>query len=239
LKGDLHCHSDWDGGDDSIENIAAAAMKIGYGYVGIADHTKSLKIENGLDEKKLAQRNKEIDKLNKKLKKEGRDFVVLKGCEANILNDGSIDINDKTLAEMDFVVAGIHSNLKMPKDRMTRRMARAMENPNVDIISHPTGRLLKKRDEYSIDLEKIFAAAKATRTVLEINSYPERLDLNDHNIRAAKEHGIKMVINTDSHQVGQMRFAEYGIAQARRGWAEAGDIINVWPLEKMLGFLKK
>jgi DNA polymerase (family 10) len=239
LKGDLHCHSDWDGGDNSIEQIAAAAMAMGYEYVGIADHTKMLKIENGLDEKRLAQRNLEIDKLNLSFKKEGRHFTILKGCEANILNDGSIDIDDKTLAQLDFVIAGIHSNFKMAKDQMTRRIVHAMENPNVDIISHPTGRLIKKRDEYQIDMEKIFNAAKKIGTVLEINSYPQRLDLNDRNIRLAKEYGIKMVINTDSHIIGQMRFAEFGISQARRGWATASDIINTRPLNGLLKCFKK
>jgi DNA polymerase (family 10) len=243
IKGDLHCHikwaGRWDGGANTIEEMAEMAQKMGYEYLGIANHTKFLRIEHGLNEKQLELRDKEIDKINSKLKTQNSKFKILKGCEANILNDGSIDIKDEALKKLDFVIAGIHSNFKMPKEKMTERIIRAMKNPNVDIISHPTGRIIQRRDEYQIDFEKILKAAKETGTILEINSYPERLDLNDQNIRRAKEAGVKMVINTDSHHRDQMRFIEYGIAQARRGWAEKKDIINCWPLEKMLKFLKK
>jgi DNA polymerase (family 10) len=239
LKGDLHVHSKWDGGKNSIEEIAEYAIKMGYEYVGIADHTKFLKIEHGLDEKRLRERNKEIDKLNCKLQIAKSKLRILKGCEANILPDGKIDIDDECLKEQDFVIAGVHSRFKMTKEEMTERIIRAMKNPNVDIISHPTGRLIQKRDEYEIDFDKILKVAKETGTILEINSYPERLDLNDINIKKAKEMGVKMVINTDAHHVDQMRFIELGIAQARRGWAEKEDIINCWPLEKLLKFLKK
>jgi DNA polymerase (family 10) len=183
-------------------------------------------------------RNKEIDKINKKLKIENRKLKILKGCEANILNDGSIDIKDETLKKLDFVIAGIHSNFKMEKSKMTERIIQAMKNPNVNIISHPTGRILKRRDEYQIDFDKILRAAKEFGVILEINSFPERLDLNDQNIRRAKEAGVKMVINTDSHHKDQMRFIEYGIAQARRGWAEKKDVINTQPLEKLLKYFK-
>lgn len=234
IKGDLHCHSDWDGGANSIKEMATAAQKMGYEYIGISDHTKFLRIEHGLDERKLAQRNKEIDKLNTKFK----DFKILKGCEANILNDGTIDIKDETLKQLDFVIAGVHSSFKMEKSRMTERMVKAMKNPNVDIISHPTGRLLQRRDEYQIDFDKILKVTKETGTILEINSCPERLDLNDFNIRRAKEARVKMVINTDSHHKDQMRFMEFGISQARRGWAEKEDIVNCWPLGKLLKFFK-
>jgi DNA polymerase (family 10) len=240
IKGDLHCHSNWNLRTyPTIEEIVENAKKMGYEYVGISDHTKFLRIEHGINERELEQRNKEIDKLNQKFKVQGLKFRVLKGCEANILNDGSIDIKDETLKKLDFVIAGVHSNFKMPKEKMTERIIRAMKNPNVDIISHPTGRLIQRRDEYEIDFDKILRVAKETGTILEINSYPERLDLNDQNIRRAKEAGVKMVINTDSHHKDQMRFIEYGIAQARRGWAEKKDIINCWPLEKLLKFLKK
>jgi DNA polymerase (family 10) len=239
IKGDLHLHSNWDGGKNSIEEIAEYAIKMGYEYVGIADHTKFLKIEHGLDEKQLRERNKEIDKINSKLKTQNLKLKVLKGCEANILPDGKIDINDQCLKEQDFVIAGVHSRFKMSKEEMTERIIRAMKNPNVDIISHPTGRLIQKRGEYEIDFEKILKVAKETGTILEINSYPERLDLNDINIKKAKEMGVKMIINTDAHHVDQMRFIEFGIAQARRGWTEKEDIINSWSLEKMLKFLKK
>ena len=257
IKGDLHCHSKWDGGANSIEETAEAAMKMDYQYIGIADHTKFLRIEHGLDEKKLELQKKEIEKLNSKFRIrpqpisnglgrpaliQGRwrnsKFRILQGCEANILSDGLIDIKDEALKKLDFVIAGIHSNFKMEKSKMTERIIRAMKNPNVDIISHPTGRILKRRDEYQIDFDKILRVAKETGTILEINSFPERLDLNDQNIRRAKEAGVKMVINTDSHHKDQMRFIEFGIAQARRGWAEKEDIINTQPLEKLLKFFK-
>jgi len=257
IKGDLHCHSKWDGGANSIEEIAEAAMKMDYQYIGIADHTKFLRIEHGLDEKKLELQKKEIEKLNSKFRIrpqpisnglgrpaliQGRwrnsKFRILQGCEANILSDGLIDIKDEALKKLDFVIAGIQSNFKMEKSKMTERIIRAMKNPNVDIISHPTGRILKRRDEYQIDFDKILRVAKETGTILEINSFPERLDLNAENIRRAKEAGVKMVINTDSHHKDQLRFIEFGIAQARRGWAEKGDIINTQPLEKLLKFFK-
>ena len=239
LRGDLHIHSDWNGGDNSIEELAETAQKMGYEYLGISDHTKFLRIERGLDEAKLELQRREIDKINLQLTTYNLQLRILQGAETNILNDGSIDIKDETLAKLDYVIAGVHSNFKMPKDKMTERIIKAMKNPNVDIISHPTGRLIKKRDEYQIDFERILKVAKETGTILEINSYPERLDLNDQNIRRAKEAGVKMLINTDSHHKDQMRFIEFGIAQARRGWAEKEDIINSQPLEKLLKFFKK
>ena len=238
IKGDVHVHSNWNGGKQSIREIAAAARERGYEYVGISDHTQFLKIERGLDEEQLRARNKEIEEINQELKKSGVNFTVLKGCEANIMADGSIDILDEALAEMDYVIAGVHSQFKMDREEMTRRIITAMENPHVDIISHPTGRLLKKREEYDISLDRILAAARATRTVLEINAYPERLDLNDLNIHLCKNMGIKMVINTDTHQVEQLGLMPFGIGQARRGWAEKADIINAWPVEKFLQMLK-
>jgi len=231
-------HSDWDGGVNSIESLAKAAMDLGYEYLGISDHTKFLRIERGLDEKKITQRNKEIDSINLKLKNQKSKFRILKGCEANILNDGSIDIKDAALKELDFVIAGIHSSFKVPREKMTARMIKAMENPNVDIISHPTGRILKKRDEYEIDFDKILKVAKKTGTILEISSWHERLDLNDKNIRKTKDAGVKMVINTDAHQKDQLRFMDFGVSQARRGWAGKEDIINCWPLDKLLKFFK-
>jgi DNA polymerase (family 10) len=243
IKGDLHCHIKWrgkfDGGENTLEEMAKAALELGYEYLGIASHTKFLKIEHGLDEKELEKRDEEIDKINLRFQKENIKFRLLKGCEANILNDGSLDIEANTLSKLDFVIAGIHSNFKMSKEEMTERIIKAMRNPNVDIISHPTGRIIQKRDEYQIDFEKILKVARETGTILEINSYPERLDLSDKNIKMAKEAGVKMVINTDSHQKDQLRFIEYGIAQARRGWAEKKDIINTLPLEEMLKSLKR
>jgi len=235
IKGDLHCHSNWDGGANSIAELVKLAQEMGYEYLGISDHTKFLRIEHGLDEKKLAQQRKEIDRLNSRLKK----IKLLQGAETNILNDGSIDIKDSALKELDYAIAGIHSSFKMEKEQMTERIIRAIKNPNIDIIAHPTGRILKRRDEFQCDFDKILRAAKEYNVILEINSYPERLDLNDQNIRRAKEAGVKMVIDTDAHHKDQLRYIELGIAQARRGWAEKEDIINTNSLEKLLNFFKK
>lgn len=238
LKGDLHVHCNWDGGADSIDEIVAAALALGYEYVGIADHTKFLKIERGLDEDQLRARNREIDAINARLAREGKNFRVLKGCEANIMADGAIDITDEALAELDFVIAGVHSHFKQPREEITRRILRAMRNPHVDIIAHPTGRILKRREEYEVAIDELLAAAQETGTILEINSYPERLDLGDVNIRAAKQAGIKMVISTDTHHVDQLHLMPFGISQARRGWAEKRDIINAWPVGELLRMLK-
>ncbi len=231
IKGDLHCHSNWDGGDHSIKQMIASAKEMGYEYIGISDHTKFLRIENGLNEKQLLDQKKEIKRLNK-------EFKVLQGCEANIMADGLLDIKDSVLAKLDYVIAGVHSAMKMPRDKMTQRIITAMKNPNVDILSHPTGRLLLRRDEYQIDFDKILRAAKECNVVLEINSSPERLDLKDTNIRRAKEAGVKMVITTDSHNRKQLGLIKFGIAQARRGWAEKKDIINTNSADKLLSYFK-
>jgi len=239
IKGDLHCHSDWDGGENSIEEMAKHAINVGYEYIGISDHTKFLHIENGLNEEQLLKQHEAINKLNLKFKNKNVKFLILHGCETNILNDGSVDIKDEVLEKMDYVIAGVHSSLKMPRKEMTERIIKAMNNKNIDIISHPTGRLILKRDEYQVDLEKMLKIAKETGTILEINSWPERLDLKDIYIKMAKRIGVKMIVNTDSHQKDQMRFMEFGVAQARRGWAEKSDIINTNSVEELLKYIKK
>ena len=239
LRGDLHVHSDWDGGADSIEDIAEAAMDMGYAYVGIADHTKYLRIERGLDEKRLSERNGAIDRLNGTLQAAGRSFRVLKGCEANILADGSLDMDDEALAALDFVIAGIHSHFKMAEDEMTKRVIRALRNPHVDILSHPTGRLLKRRNAYAVNFGKILEVAAKTGTALEINAWHERLDLNDENIRRARDGGVAMVVNSDAHRLDQLETVAFGVAQARRGWAEKKHILNALPLETLLRRLHK
>ncbi|MBU3895742.1 DNA polymerase/3'-5' exonuclease PolX [Patescibacteria group bacterium] len=226
IKGDLHCHSDWDGGSDSIKDMASYADSLGYEYLGIADHTKFLRIEHGLDEKQLLKQREAVKKIT--------SFKVIQGCETNILTNGTCDIKDSVLSQLDYVIAGVHSQMKMTKEEMTDRIIRAMKNPHIDIIAHPTGRLIQRRDEFLLDFDKILRAAKETGTILEINSNPLRLDLKDVNIRRAREAGVKMVINTDSHQKEQMELMEYGVAQARRGWAEKKDIVNTYSLNKLL-----
>ncbi len=238
IKGDLHCHCDWDAGENTILEMARTAMGLGYQYIGISSHTKFLRIERGLNESQLGQQRKEIDKLNRRIKNQESRIKILQGAETNILKDGSIDIKDKALKKLDYAIAGIHSSFKMDKQKMTERLIKAMKNPFIKIIAHPTGRILKRRDEYQIDFDQILRVAKQTKTILEINAFPVRLDLSDQNVRRTKEAGVKMIINTDSHQKDQMRFMNLGVAQARRGWAEKKDIINTQPLEKLLKYLK-
>lgn len=237
IKGDLHCHSTWNGGENSIIEMVKAAMDMGYEYIGISDHTKFLRIENGLNEKQLLAQHKEIEIINDKFKKQRLKFRVLHGCEANILSNGSVDIKDEVLKKLDYVIAGVHSQLKMQKSEMTARIIKAMKNKNIDIISHPTGRIVGKRDEYQLDFDKILKVAKETGTILEINS-SERLDLRDLYIRRAKAEGVKMVINTDSHHKDQLQLMEFGIGMARRGWAEKKDIINTLSAEELVKHFK-
>ncbi len=239
IKGDLHSHSSWDGGTDNIIEIAKACIDIGYQYLGISDHTKFLRIEHGLNEKELFQQRKEIDKLNAKFQMSNVKFKILQGAETNILNDGSLDIKNEALKKLNYVIAGVHSSFKMSRKEMTRRIIKAMKNPYVKILAHPTGRLIKQRDEYLADWDKIFKAAKDFGVVLEINAHPKRLDLNERNIRIAKEMGIKMIINSDAHHISQLENMRFGVFQARRGWAEKGDIINTLSLEKLINVLKR
>ena len=234
LKGDLQIQTDWTDGKNSIEEMAREAERIGHEYICITDHTKSLAMTGGSDEKKLLLQMAEIDKIQKKFKK----VKILKGAEVNIMKDGSLDIDDETLSKLDVVGAAVHSLFNLPKKDQTARIIKAMENPNVDILFHPTGRVINKRKPYEIDIEVIIKAAKRTGTVLEIDGHPWRLDLKDEHIRMAKEAGVKMVIDTDAHSIREMQYLEYGIAQARRGWCEKKDILNTLPLKHFLSSLK-
>jgi DNA polymerase (family 10) len=234
IKGDLHCHTNWSDGTQTIKEMALTAKSLGYRYLGISDHAK-LAIANGLDERRLLKQMKEIEKADKEIK----GIKILKGSEVNILADGSLDIKDDILAKLDYVIAGVHSKFKMSSKEMTERIIRAMKNPNVDIVAHLTCRKIKIREECQFDFDEILKAAKEHKVALEINSQPIRMDLNDQKIRRAKEAGVKMIINTDSHYKNQMKFMELGISQARRGWAEKRDIINTQPLGKLLKFFSR
>jgi DNA polymerase (family X) len=238
IKGDLHCHSHWGAGKgkDGIKNLVEMAMKLGYCYLGISDHTKFLAIEHGIDEKQLAEQGKYIDRLNRQLSPK---FKILKGCEANILSDGSIDIENRFLRKLDYVIAGVHSSFKMPSEKITERVVRAIKNPEVDIIAHPFGRVINRREELEINFTEIIKAAKDTGTILEINANPHRLDLKDVYIRKAKEAGIKMIIGADSHRPEQMAYMNFGLAQARRGWAEKKDIVNTFSTKGIMKFFEK
>lgn len=234
LEGDLQMHTKWSDGSNTIEEMALAARKIGHEYICITDHTGKLAVANALDEKRIMEQRKEIEKLNKKFS----DIKILQGVEVNITDDGTLDMSDKILKELGIVVASIHSGFKNQKEKITKRMIRAMENENVDIIAHPTERLITKRESYDIDLDSVFEAAKRTKTVMEINCYPERMDLKDVHVRAAVKAGVKLVISTDAHNTDQLHFIKLGIGIARRGWATKKDIINTRSLKDMLKMLK-
>ncbi len=235
LRGDLQIQTTWTDGQNSIEEMVAAAQQLGLEYIAITDHTKSLAMTGGSDEKKLHQQMKAIDKINKGV----RGFRVLKGAEVNINKDGSLDIADETLAKLDVVGVAVHSHFNLPREEMTRRVIRAIENPHADIFFHPTSRVIQKRPPCDFDMDAVIKAAKRTGTVLEIDALPERMDLKDEHVRKAVAAGVKLAIDTDAHHVNHLHFAHFGIAAARRGWAQKSDIINTRPLKSFLGCLKK
>jgi len=235
IKGDLHLHSQDSDGTSSIEEIAREAQRRGYHYVAICDHSKSLKIAHGLDESRLARQVEEIDRLNDKLK----GFRVLKGAEVDILIDGRLDYSDKMLEKLDLVIASVHSGFRQDKDKMTRRIVRALEHPLVHILGHPSGRLLGARNPYEVEIEEVMKAARQYRKVLEINAYFERLDLDDLHCRKGKEMGIRFSIGTDLHRLDGMWMMSLGVAVARRGWLEPTDVLNTLCLEEILEWCHK
>ena len=235
VKGDLQMHTEWSDGANSIEEMAQAAKKLGREYIALTDHTGELRIAGGMDEKTILKYFAEIAKVDKAQK----GIRILKGLEVNIRKDGTLDISDEILAQADIILGSVHSNFKMSRQDMTERICRAMSNPNVDIIAHPTGRVIQRRSGYEVDFEKLLDCAKRTGTALEINSYPDCLDLNDVHIKKAVEAGVKLSLGTDSHSKTQLGYLELGVAQARRGWAEKKDIINTMSYEELIKFLKK
>jgi DNA polymerase (family 10) len=234
LKGDLQVHSNWTDGQNSILEMAEQAKKIGLEYVVISDHTKYLAMTGGLDEKGLLTQRREIDQVNKKMER----FTVLQGAEVNILKDGELDISDKALKSLDVASAAVHSHFNMPKDEMTNRILKAVENPNVDIICHPTTRQIQRREPIHLDVEKMIEAAKDNGTILDVDSYPDRLDLKDEHIKKAVQVGAKLGISSDAHSTVHLNYLELGIAQARRGWATAKDVVNTRSVDAFRKLLK-
>ena len=234
LQGDLQVQTEWSDGSASVEAMAKAAMAAGLKYLVVTDHTKRLTIANGLDEKRIVKQWAEIDRVNKKF---GGKFKILKGTECDILKDGTLDLPDNILTKLDVVGVSVHSFFNMTKKEQTERVIRAISNPNVDILFHPTGRIVNRRAPFEFDIEAVIMAAKKTGTVMEIDAL-ERLDLKDDHIRLCVEAGVPMCIDSDAHSPAHYAALEFGIAQARRGWATRHDIINAWPLEKMLKRLK-
>jgi len=235
LRGDLQTQTDWTDGADSLEAMARAARDLGMEYVAITDHTVSLAMTGGSDAAKLRRQAAEIARLNARLD----GIRILAGAEVNIMRDGTLDIDDDTLAALDVVGVAVHSHFRLSRAEQTARIVRAMRNPHADILFHPTGRILQKREPCDVDLDAVIATACETGTVLELDAYPERLDLRDEHLRRAVAAGIKLVIDSDAHSVRHLVYGErFGIDQARRGWVTAADVLNTRPLPDFLAALK-
>ncbi len=235
IQAELHSHSTWSDGKASILEMAEAAKARGRKVLAITDHSVSLGIGNGLSVERLKEQKKEIEKARKKL---GDSILLLHGTEMEIRADASLDFPDEVLAELDIVIASLHVSMRQPRAQATKRILNAINNPHVDIIAHPTNRLIPEREGADLDMDAILASAAETDTALEINANPKRLDLEDVYARRAIEMGIKLTINTDAHEPSHMDFLEYGIATARRGWVEAKHVINCWEPEKLVKWLK-
>jgi DNA polymerase (family 10) len=254
LKGDLQVHSNDTDGMISIRDIALAAKeKFGLEYIAITDHTKNLALTHGLDEAGLLNQANKISELNDEIKNHSKNsnnkndsgsgssnasFRILSGAEVNILKDGSLDISNNILDKLDVVGAAIHSNFTQPVEVQTDRLIKASKNPSVDIIFHPTGRIINKREGYPVKIEKLFSVAQDTNTILEVNAHYNRLDLKDEYIRMAIQNDVKLAINSDAHHYVHFAFLIFGIGQARRGWAKRSDILNTLSVDKMLNSLK-
>jgi DNA polymerase (family 10) len=236
LKGDLQVHSENSDGTATIEEMARGAKAFGLDYIAITDHTKSLKLAGGLEEQELLEQADKISQLNDRLREE--EFRILSSAEVNIMKDGSLDIPNTVLDKLDIVGAAIHSHFNLPIETQTERLIKAAKNPSVDILFHPTGRLINKRAGYPLDIEKVIEVAKDTNTVLEIDAHYDRLDLKDEYVRMAVRNGVKLVIDSDAHHPIHYSFLTFGIAQARRGWAIQSDILNTLPADKLLNALK-
>ncbi len=232
-KGDLQMHTKWSDGSNSIEEMVGACVKLGYEYMAITDHSKSEKVANGMDEKRILKYLKEIKRVRNKFP----EINILAGSEVSILKDGQLDFSKNILDKLDWVVGSIHSGFKTPKKEMTDRVLKALDTGYIDLLAHPTGRIVNRREPFEIDLDKMFEKLKETGIIVEINS-SRRLDLSDVNIRKAKEFGLKFCINTDAHSTDQLKNMELGISQARRSCLEEGDVTNDWSFEKFKKILK-
>jgi DNA polymerase (family X) len=237
LKGDLQVHSNYTDGAFSIEEMAQnARAKFGLNYIAITDHTTSLRLANGLDAQELMDQSSKIAEINDENKNTG--FRILSGAEVNIQRDGSLDIPNNVLDKLEIVGAAIHSNFSLPIDIQTNRLIEAARNPSVDIIFHPTGRVINRRDGYPIDMTRLIEIARETKTVLEIDAHYNRLDLKDEYIRMAVENNVNLLVDSDAHHPLHFAFLRFGIGQARRGWAEKSNILNSLSVDQMLSHLK-
>jgi DNA polymerase (family 10) len=234
IKGDLQMHTTASDGKASIEDMAAAAKKMGYQYILITDHSKAVTIANGLDEKRARENIRRIHAVRKNVK----GIEIWAGSEVDIMGDGTLDYPDDLLKEFDIVLVSVHSRMNMPGEEMTKRLLKAMENPYVRILGHPTGRQLLKRDPFTFDVEKVFEAARKHGVILELNGNPERLDLSDRHVKLARDRGMKVIISTDAHHPEHLKLMKYGVITARRGWLEKKDVLNTLPPQKLLKSLR-
>jgi DNA polymerase (family X) len=221
-------------GRNTIEEMAEAAKARGYEYMAITDHSKNLAFANGLDDKRAVEHIKRIRAANDKID----GIKIFAGIEVDILADGALDLSDSVLEQMDLVIASVHSHFNQSSAEMTDRLLKAVENPNTSIIGHPTGRLLLRRDAYQFDLDSVLKAAAQRKVAMELNSYPDRLDLCDRHLRLAKQHGVKIVINTDSHHTSHLEKIRYGVLQARRAWLTKEDVLNTLPAQEFVKAMK-
>ncbi len=235
IRGDLHAHTRETDGRATLEEMAEAARNLGYEYLAITDHSKMVSMAHGLDAKRLEKQIKKIDRFNETLK----DFVLLKGIEVDILEDGSLDLPDEILKGLDLRVCSVHYKQNLPREKQTERILRAMDNPWFNILAHPTGRLINERRPYEVDMERIMEKVGDRGCFLELNAHPERLDLTDVHCKMAKEMGVKVVISTDAHSTADLGLMRFGLYQARRGWLEAKDVINTLSLKRLRNVLKR
>src|SRR5437660_163342 len=234
LRGDVHMHTVETDGRKTIEEMAEAAIERGYKYMAITDHSKNLAFANGLDDKRAVEHIQHIPVADKKID----GIKIFAGIEVDILADGTLDLSDSVLEQMDLVIASVHSHFNQTPEEMTARLLKAVGNPNVSIIGHPTGRLLLRRDAYGFDLDAVLEAAARHKVAMELNAYPDRLDLCDRHLRQAKQLGVKIVINTDSHHTTHMKKIRFGVLQARRAWLTPTDVLNTLPVEKFAQAMK-
>lgn len=235
VRGDLHAHTTATDGKNSIAEMAAGAKAQGYEYLALTDHTRAVRVAGGLSAAEMSRHLRAIEQARDGAK----GIALLKGVEVDILADGRLDLPEAVLGACDVVVASVHSRFSLPEKEMTKRIVSALKNPRVNILAHPTGRLLLEREPYAVDIEEVIRAAAGEGVILEINAHPSRLDLNDVHARMARAAGAKIVISTDAHSVAQFPLMRYGVFTARRGWLAKGDVVNTYPLAKLLGFLKR